>query len=156
MCTSFWGKAYSVGDGFCYEGIIKNSNNGKFHFVVDCGSQVPQKAKQKVGELSTQSECNSRLKEIATEIVNNYGDIDLFILTHLHRDHYNGMKFLFNKGIANTVIMPYLYPSERLYLIMNSDMDEEDNEFLASPYDRTLRLIKENNPNAKLILISVC
>lgn len=152
MCTDFWGKVYSVGDGFCYEGIINNSSSRRFHFIVDCGSQAPQKTKQRVGELSTQYECNDRLKEIAREIVKNHNHIDLFILTHLHKDHYNGMKFLFSKGIVNTVIMPYLYPAERLYLIMNSDM-EEDIEFLASPYDTTLRLVKENNPNAKLILI---
>lgn len=152
MYTKFDGYVYSVGDGFCYEGIIRN-NHSKYHFVIDCGSQEPKKSKQKKGELSYQIDCNTRLKEISDEIVNNDKHIDLFILTHLHIDHYNGMKILFNSGIPDTIIMPYLYPEERLYLIMKNDLDEEDIDFLTSPYDRILELAKKKNPNAKLILI---
>ena len=152
MCREFDGHVYSVGDGFCYEGIIQN-NGSKYHFVIDCGSQEPKKSKQKKGDLSYQIDCNTRLKEISDEIVNNGKHINLFVLTHLHFDHYNGMKILFNSGIPDTIIMPYLYPEERLYLIMKNDLDKEDIDFLTSPYDRTLDLAKERNPNAELILI---
>lgn len=36
MCILFKGKVYSVGDGFCYEGLIKENS---YHFVIDCGSK---------------------------------------------------------------------------------------------------------------------
>ena len=152
MYDRFKGRVYSVGDGFCYEGIIKENTSNSYHFVIDCGSQAPKNRKQKVGELSSTTECNSRLKEITDEIVSNGDHIDLFILTHLHVDHYNGIKMLFQSGIPDMIIMPYLYPEERLCLIINNDMDDDDSLFLADPYTTVLNLAKESNPDAKLIL----
>lgn len=152
MCR-FCGKVYSVGDGFCYEGMIISNNNCKYHFIIDCGSQAPKNNTQRVGELSNKKDCDIRLQEISKEIIYHEEHINLFILTHLHVDHYNGMKTLFNYGIPDVIIMPYLYPEERLCLIINSDMDSEESEFLAMPYTTILELAKEKNPDAKLILI---
>ncbi len=151
MCR-FKGKVYSVGDGFCYEGMITDKNS-KYHFIIDCGSQAPKNSSQRVGKLSSKKDCDVRLQEVSKEIINNEKNINLFILTHLHVDHYNGMKTLLNSGIPDTIIMPYLYPEERLCLIINNDMDREESEFLIMPYTTILRLAKEKNPNAKLILI---
>lgn len=153
MDEKFRGKVYSVGDGFCYEGITQSENNGKYHFVIDCGSQAPKKKILKKGELTNSAECDERLKEISVEILNNDKHINLFVLTHLHVDHYNGMKYLFSSGIPDTIIMPYLYPEERLYIIISNNMDEEDRNFFANPYSITLQLAREKNPDAKLVLI---
>lgn len=153
MYTDFFGKVYSVGDGFCYEGRIKGENGSKFHFVIDCGSQAPKNRKQRVGQLSCKKDCDIRLEQISDEIINHDACIDLFVLTHLHSDHYNGMKSLFRTGIPDTIIMPYLYPEERLCLIVNNDSTGEEAEFLAMPYTRILDLARENNPNVKLFLV---
>ena len=153
MCESFYGKVYIVGDGFCYEGIIISKNNSKYHFIIDCGSQAPKNNAQRVGELSSKKDCDIRLQEVSKEIINHEKHINLFVLTHLHVDHYNGMKTLFNSGIPDVIIMPYLYPEERLFLIINSDIDREESDFLTMPYTTILRLAKEKNPDAKLILI---
>lgn len=153
MCESFCGKVYSVGDGFCYEGMIISKNNIKYHFIIDCGSQAPKNNAQRVGELSSKKDCDIRLQEVSKEIINHEEHINLFVLTHLHVDHYNGMRTLFNSGIPDVIIMPYLYPEERLFLIINSDMDREESVFLTMPYTTILRLAKEKNPDAKLILI---
>lgn len=161
MNIDFNGNVYSVGDGFCYEGIIFNYNNGRseYHFVIDCGSQAPNKKCCKKGMLSKQADCNNRLQEISMQITSNSNTIDLFILTHLHKDHFNGMKVLFNNAIPNTIIMPYLYPEERLYYIVSDDnnndnnLDDEDIEFLSDPYNNILSLAQEKNPNARLILV---
>ena len=153
MYTEFRGRVYSVGDGFCYEGMIIVEKYSKYHFVIDCGSQAPKNKNQKIGKLSNQQECKERLKRISRKIVEQDEHINLLILTHLHVDHCNGVQYLLNKGIPDTIIMPYLYPEERLCLIINNDMDEEELEFMAMPYTRILNLAKEKNPNAKLILI---
>ena len=150
MCTYYIGKVYSVGDGLCYEGQIKNQFNSKYHFVLDCGNKTPTCRTKWNGKLS-QTECDNRLDEITDEIALNESHINLFILTHFHYDHYSGYKKLFKKTKIDTIIMPYLYPEERLCLIVNNEND--DDTFLANPYSEILNQARENNDNVKLILI---
>lgn len=152
MQTNFRGKVYSVGDGFCYEGTIKK-NEDKYHFVIDCGSQAPKRGAQKNGELSTQKECKKRLDQITNEISHRNHNINLFILTHLHEDHFNGYKLLFDKTEINTIIMPYLYPEERLCLMIGDDFGIKDYAFLSKPYYEVLELAKKRNPEVELVLI---
>lgn len=149
MDIIFSGNVYSVGDGFCYEGRILN----KYHFVIDCGSEVPRNRKQRKGKLSDRNGCSMRIKKITDEIAGYDEHIDLFILTHFHEDHYNGYKELFAKTKIDRVIIPYLYPEERLCLIVNSDMSDDNVEFLINPYATILNLCRENNPDAELILV---
>ena len=150
MHTFFKGRAYSVGDGFCYEGIIENRDNN-YHFVIDCGSQSPYHDEQKKGKLKNTTESTERLQEITDEIKRN-GKINLFILTHLHKDHYNGIKYLFDKEMPDTIIMPYLYPEERMCLISDDTYDEYD-EFLARPYYEILELAEKRGKTVELILV---
>lgn len=117
MGLEFTGKAYSVGDGFCYEGMIEAGENKRFHFVTDCGSQTPRNYWQKKGQFTDESECEDRLRVITDEIAaKEEADemADLLILTHLHADHYNGLKRLLKKRKFKTIVMPYRYPAERL------------------------------------------
>lgn len=155
MNLMFMGNVYSVGDGFCYEGMIQNDQGSDYHFVIDCGSEMPKRKAQRKGSLSTNAECSLRLREITDEIAGHDKHIDLFILTHFHEDHYNGYKELFNKTSIDKVIMPYLYPEERLCVMINDDMDINGNdiEFLVNPYTTVLNLLRENNPEAELILV---
>lgn len=152
MCVNFEGKVYSVGDGFCYEGKIQN-RKGEYHFLIDCGSNAPRKKKQKRGNLSSQKECNNRLDEITDEVASQNNHINLFILTHLHEDHFNGYKLLFSKTKIDTIIMPYLYPEERLCFMMDEDFNVEDYVFLSRPYFEVLRWARERNSEVRLVLI---
>lgn len=152
MRNFFRGQAYSVGDGFCYEGIIKNECNNKYHFVIDCGNKTPVCRKKWKGKLS-KKDCDNRLDEITDGIALNGNHIDLFILTHLHEDHYSGYEKLFNKTSIDLIIMPYLYPEERLYLIMDERLDDDDAIFLANPYSTILDMAMSRNDDVKLVLI---
>ena len=144
MHMVFQGKVHSVGNGFCYEGLM-DCYRPQYHFVIDCGS------------------LNKQLMRRAVDDIKRKGDIDLFILTHLHRDHYNGLITLLRSNIIpKTIIMPYLYPEERLCLLLRSDLDRtegnlqneldsEDRDFLQNPYSYVWNLIKDHN--VKLILV---
>lgn len=158
MCTYFSGKTYSVGDGFCYEGIIRGKTC--YHFVIDCGSKfstnknvVKARKANKTKKLNSKAECEQRLEEITTEIANKGETINLFVLSHLHQDHYNGYLKLFSKTKVDTIIMPYLYPEERLCMLVNCDMDKEEALFCANPYQRILDAAHEKNPETKLVLV---
>ena len=153
MYTKFRSKIYSVGDGFCYEGIIKSENKDDYHFIVDCGSCAPKKRGQKKGKLINKKECDDRLNEITDEVAHNNSHINLFILTHLHEDHLNGYEILFNKTQIDTIIMPYIYPEERLCLMIDDDVKDDDYVFLSRPYSEVLRLAREYNPEVRLVLI---
>ena len=155
MCVYFCGKAYSVGDGFCYEGIIHDeSSSDKYHFVIDCGNKVPTCRNKWKTKLSSKSDCETRIEEITDEIASKCNHINLFIMTHFHEDHYSGYEKLFNKTDIDTIIMPYLYPEERLCLIINrDDLSDDDAVFLANPYKTIMNLSEEKNSNVKLILI---
>lgn len=153
MCVSFCGKAYSVGDGFCYEGIIySKSSSDQYHFVIDCGNKVPTCKNKWKTKLSSKPDCENRIEEITDEIA-SHNNIDLFILTHFHEDHYSGYEKLFRKSKIDTIIMPYLYPEERLCLIINSDLDGDEAIFLTNPYSTILNMARENNPGVKMVLI---
>lgn len=155
MGLRFKGNAYSVGDGFCYEGMIRNNQRNDYHFVIDCGSEAPKYKAQRKGALSTKADCALRLEAITDAIAGHDKHIDLFILTHFHEDHYNGYKELFAKTRIDKVIMPYLYPEERLCVMINDDMDMDgsDVEFLVNPYATVLNICREKNPKAELILV---
>lgn len=155
MGLEFMGYAYSVGDGFCYEGRLLNDQGDAYHFVIDCGSEAPKRKAQRKGALSTKEACSSYLEAITDNIAGYDEHIDLFILTHFHEDHYNGCRELFAKTRIDKVIMPYLYPEERLCVMINDDMDMDGNgvEFLVNPYAAALNLCRENNPNVELILV---
>lgn len=130
--------------------MIRNDQGNAYHFVIDCGCEVPKHKAQRKGQLSTKTDCSFRLEEITDRIARHDEHIDLFILTHFHTDHYNGYKELLAKTRIDKVIMPYLYPEERLCVMINDDMDMygDDVEFLINPYAAVVNLCRENNPDA--------
>ncbi len=84
---------HPVGQGLFYSGQFN-----EFRFVYDCGTDSGQVYMDRA--------------------LNGYevdGKLDLLILSHFHDDHINGVKKLLakTKGVRE-VILPYLYPAERL------------------------------------------
>lgn len=150
MFNRFVGHVYSVGDGFCNEGIIIDGEE-RYHFVIDCGSQPPKKKKCDI--LSTKQECDDRLDYISDNIVRNCEHLNLFILSHLHNDHYNGIQKLFKKSMPDTIIMPYLYPEERLCLALGDSGNNSADDFILNPYSTILDMIRESGKDTKLILV---
>lgn len=153
MQADFTGKVYSVGDGLCYEGRWRSERDKRYHMVIDCGNRIPTCRKKWKGKLSTQMECNERLQIVTDEIALHDHRLDLFILTHLHMDHYSGYRYLFRETWIETIIMPYLYPEERLCLIVANELEEEERRFMARPYSEILRQARERNPNVRLVLV---
>jgi hypothetical protein len=111
-----------VGQGLFYSGRI-----GKLNFLYDCGTQI-QKSKTK----------RDRLKRIVDEyfsIMNDREKIHLLIISHFHEDHISGLPYIFeNNLMVDTVILPYINPTERLLIAaINDRSDQFFFSFIADP-----------------------
>jgi hypothetical protein len=105
----------NVGQGLFYTGEIDD-----FNFVYDCGSW---------NEVFLKSAIRAYKKR---ELQGK--PLDLLIISHLDSDHVNGLNDLLHDAKANTVILPYFNPLERLILALQRiDLDEWYYDFLADP-----------------------
>lgn len=107
---------HGIGQGLFYSGSLsfgsdsRQRDSSSFHFVYDCGSESKK----------------SYLEKEVTEYKRlrlNDDQIDLLIISHLHRDHINGLELLLKeKDIkVRSVILPYLEPAERLILMISDE-----------------------------------
>ncbi|PGC09924.1 hypothetical protein COL99_24340 [Bacillus toyonensis] len=93
----------NIGQGMFYTGQIAD-----FNFVYDCGSESGKKM------------MNPAIKEYKSEFLlepGKKGNLDMLVLSHFDKDHVNGVTELLNNFHVHTVVIPYLYPIERLRLI---------------------------------------
>lgn len=107
---------HGVGQGLFYSGSLsigtdkRKRSSSSFHFVYDCGSE---------------SKKNFLEKEVAEykQLRLYNGCIDLLVISHLHRDHINGLDLLLKgPGIkTKVVVLPYLEPAERILLMLSSE-----------------------------------
>jgi len=112
LLTTFHG----VGQGlFCSNQFkfsdLKTGKTYQFSFVYDCGTSSAKKLLEKnINEFW----------EVQRYISRSDDFIDLFVLSHFHSDHFNGLKFLLDgdKRIKVAVI-PYLDPIERLLVVLD-------------------------------------
>jgi len=133
---------HSVGQGLFYTGRLQ-TDKIDFNFVYDCGSdnRAP------------------RIKSINnyTESVPKDQKIDLLVISHLHTDHYNGIKQLLKNRGAKLVILPFALPWERMVIKLTGKRSAWSDSFLENP---ATFLIEENgvdeviyidnsNPNAE-------
>ena len=101
--TKSFGKStfHNVGQGLFYSLQIWIENALPVNIIYDCGS-------------FNRMHLNTAIREFR-ELAGN--TLHLLILSHLHYDHISGLETLLNsfekKGI---VILPYIYPIERLFL----------------------------------------
>jgi len=111
---------HNVGQGLFYSGEIE-SNMGCFRFIYDCGSENKWLVKSSI----------KRFKNDTADKV-----IHLLILSHLDKDHTNGVDELFAHFDIREVIIPYFSPVERLIIALRRvNMPEWYYEFLADPVE---------------------
>lgn len=85
----------NVGHGNCTAILIESGTSYRL-WMVDCGTTYYVKS----SHLENIDDC---FAEIAKKlgVVKSQLHISLFMLTHLHNDHYNGIEMLFNHGYCN-------------------------------------------------------
>ncbi|WP_168194704.1 MBL fold metallo-hydrolase [Thermococcus aciditolerans] len=109
-------KFHNVGQGLFYTGRLKYERT-VFNFVYDCGSEKTSLVKDAIDREFQPDE-----------------EIDLLIVSHLHRDHTSGIPHLFKRASVDTVILPYLSPLERLIVALTTPRaSREYYHFLADP-----------------------
>lgn len=95
-------------------GLFTSGKIGGFRFVYDCGTLLDQ--------VYVTNAINSEFKE---------GDkIDLLAISHFHKDHISGIKYLLSiENIkVETIVLPYFTPKERLNYILTYYKNEIQNE----------------------------
>jgi len=132
MKINYEQKFHSVGQGLFYSSSLHLNNNISVNVIFDCGSE--------------------NLKLISKQI-DNYPkkDIDILIISHLHYDHVSGLNYLLQNRRVNTVVLPYLFPIDRLLLrIANFNKPEWYNTFLSNPYS----YLSENENINRVVIIN--
>ncbi|MBF0410958.1 MAG: MBL fold metallo-hydrolase [Candidatus Riflebacteria bacterium] len=117
MKIKYQQKFHSVGQGLFYSSSLSSTaNNLSINIIFDCGSE--------------------NVKQIDDQVyAYNNTIIDVLTISHLHYDHVSGLESLLRKNKVNTVILPYLFPEERLLFMMcNSKRPKWYLDFLNNPY----------------------
>ena len=114
---------HSVGQGLFYSGRIN-----QLRFVYDCGSNSGRQY----------------LDKAINQYTDRYGSeqLSLLIVSHFHQDHINGINQLLSKtGGAEEVVLPYLFPEERLMVAagyaIDQGLDTLDDDYIAFLADPT-------------------
>lgn len=111
-------KFHNVGQGLFYTGLLQ-SNNKKYEIVYDCGSDNRTYRMKAIRDYKT--------------IIKNDDKIDLLIISHLHTDHYNGIKELLKNRGAKIAILPYVPLWERMIIKFISKRNSWSDSFLDNP-----------------------
>jgi len=130
-------KFHNVGQGLFYTGRLRYGMTS-FNFVYDCGSTR-----------------TSLVKDAIDREFKSKERVDLLIVSHLHKDHTNGIPPLFKRTRVDTVILPYLSPLERLIVALATPRASgEYYNFLADPVTYSLEhnvkkviLVREHEPD---------
>ena len=94
---------HNVGQGLFYSGMLTAAGSKEiFTFVYDCGTATSGVLENRVLRFVKTLPCSK---------------IDLLVLSHLHEDHINGLRWLMEEyNVAvDTVVMPYLSPTELIW-----------------------------------------
>ena len=97
----------NVGHGNCSLILIKNDVGSQI-WMIDCS--IHEKHNKEVSYANHQAALDACMNQIAhdAEIDVQQMHIDRFFLTHMHYDHYNGMKYLIDKGYINPNTICYV------------------------------------------------
>ncbi|WP_035336517.1 MBL fold metallo-hydrolase [Dokdonia sp. PRO95] len=108
-----------VGQGCFYTGEIGYKYHKPFVMVYDCGSVTK----------------GTYLNDAIDDFKRDIDKIDLLIISHLHKDHFSGIKRLMQGMYVKTIILPYLPLIKRLALIgSDNSYDQDTVDFLRDPH----------------------
>jgi len=122
-------KFNKVGQGCFYNGRISVSKKVHFNFVYDCGSH------------STRDYLYDEIEKYKEKYLSQKM-LNMLIISHFDEDHVNGIWNLLENIHCQVVIMPYLFPIERLLLYiayyndnnsLKDDPDDNYRQFLLDP-----------------------
>ena len=118
---------HGVGEGLFVTGLIEKKGQ-RFRYVYDCGSHNKKPLEDGIEQFKAQLQDGEK--------------INLLVISHLHKDHFNGIFNLLKNGHVHVdlLVMPYLYE----FIINESiidyvvDYDEDDDikeyrDFIDSP-----------------------
>ena len=121
MIVKFRRVQYPVGQGGFHSCTIKNENTednpfseSVFEYVYDCGTY----------SLSPDGE--SRAQHIQAHIEQYEsidGKVDLFFLSHLDADHYNGAEQLCRNKVVARIILPYFTVEEICLALLHKSIE---------------------------------
>ena len=124
---------HAVGQGLFYSGKL-----GSFDFVYDCGTT------------SNRIYLDQSVQSYLNTVTGN--EIDLLILSHLHKDHTSGINSLLDRTRIKYVVLPYITPIERAILLASLNNVWSKSwyaEFLKDPIEY---LLGENRDRVKKIV----
>lgn len=110
-----------VGQGLFAHGYLhRDSKEDRFVWVYDCGTTSPYSALQ------------NRIDRLVQSLRGKH--IDLLVLSHYDQDHVNGVVELVRSSRVRTLVLPYIYPAQRLVLMsVAGSAANWYQRFLASP-----------------------
>lgn len=153
------GHFHNVGQGLFYSGqfnIYPNKNSRRFNYIIDCGScdLGNKKGYSDIYRYTLKLEVELYKKNILED---NGNTVDLFVISHMHSDHVNGLLELLKSNIhINKLFLPYLEPSQRLmiYTLFISENNTRKSEYLEFIIDPIEFLKKYDDQIDKIIFIS--
>lgn len=94
---------HNIGQGLFYSGLLNLRDSKKhdvFSFVYDCGTDS--------NKLFLRREIESFKPLLPSAGTHNEKRLDMLVISHLHDDHVNGLKYLLDNVKVDTVVMPYI------------------------------------------------
>jgi len=116
------GVFHPVGFGLFHTATIRNGPKQIYRYVYDCGSKPV-------------ANINSCINAVSFRTTSS-DEIDLLVISHLHYDHVSGLPELLKKHTVKRILLPYLYPWERLILLIRTETDSSDDwysQFVLDP-----------------------
>lgn len=94
---------HNIGQGLFYSGLLNlkdSKNHDVFSFVYDCGTDS--------NKLFLRREIESFKPLLPSAGTPNEKKLNMLVISHLHDDHVNGLKYLLDNVKVDTVVMPYI------------------------------------------------
>lgn len=128
---------HPVGHGLFASGSVRIDTGPSFDWVYDCGSLSNVRGPLK-------AEVARWRKDL------NRSSFDLLVISHLDRDHVNGLPSLLRAATPRHVLLPYFFPAERLLIALTSRaLSSWDQRFILDPARELFRLA----PGAKVTFL---
>jgi len=130
-------KQHPVGQGFFHSAYIKVGKQC-IRYAYDCGSD-------NLDSLAL------AIDDYCSDLVD--GDrLDVLFISHLDSDHVNGLDALLTRVNANTVVLPYLDPFERILLVASALSTDSLNGLLLSFATDPVRWLEDRGVNSVVFI----